>query len=315
MKWKILVSAPYLQPVISEYRQVFEKHQAEIVLPEVNERLSEQELLDLVGEIDGVVAGDDQFTRKVLERAIPRLKVLSKWGTGIDSFDLAACRELGVAVKNTPDAFTHPVADSVLGYILCFARMLPWMDVQMKNGYWGKIPGRALNETTIGVIGVGKIGKAIARRARPFGVKLLGNDLVDMPEDFIDETGIKMVDKEALLAQSDFVTLNCDLNPSSRHLMGSEEFSIMKSTAMICNLARGPIIDETAMVSALRQKRIAGAALDVFEDEPLPQDSPLYRMSNVMLAPHNSNSSPKAWERVHENTLNNLFDTLEGTLE
>ncbi len=315
MKWKILVSAPYLQPVISEYRQVFENNQAEFVLPKVNERLSELELLDLVGEIDGVVAGDDQFTRKVLEKAVPRLKVLSKWGTGIDSFDLAACSELGVTVKNTPDAFIHPVADSVLGYILCFARMLPWMDVQMKNGYWEKIPGRALNESTLGIIGVGKIGKAIARRAKPFGVTLLGNDLVALPDDFIDETGIKMTDKETLLTHSDFVSLNCDLNPTSRHLMGPAEFSMMKPTAMICNLARGSIINEGAMISALLQKNIAGAALDVFEDEPLPQDSPLYRMNNVMLAPHNSNSSPKAWKRVHENTLKNLFDTLEGTLE
>jgi D-3-phosphoglycerate dehydrogenase len=315
VKWRILVSAPYLQPVIDEYRQLFEAHQAEIVLPQVNERLSEQELLDLVGEIDGVVAGDDQFSRKVLERAVPRLKVISKWGTGVDSFDHDACRELGVVVRNTPGAFTDPVADSVLGYILSFARKLPWMDAEMKKGAWMKISGRALSETTLGIIGVGKIGKAIARRARPFGVKLLGNDLVDMSKGFIDETGIEMVDKEILLAQADFVSLNCDLNPTSRHLMSSEEFSMMKPTAVICNLARGPIIDETAMVSALQQKRIAGAALDVFENEPLPQDSPLYRMNNVMLAPHNSNSSPKAWKMVHENTLNNLFDTLEGTLE
>lgn len=312
MKWRILVSAPYLQPVIDEYRQLFDAHHAEIVLPKVNERLSEDELLGLVGEIDGVVAGDDQFTRKVLEKAVPRLKVLSKWGTGVDSFDHAACRELGVAIRNTPDAFTNPVADSVLGYLLCFARKLPWMAAHMKGGGWDKIPGRALNETTLGIIGVGRIGQAVARRAQPFGITILGNDPVFPPEDFISAVGIDMVGKDALLKSSDFISLNCDLNPTSHHLIGAAEFDMMRSSAVVINLARGPIIDELALISALQIQSLAGAALDVFVNEPLPQGSPLRAMGNVMLAPHNSNSSPKAWRRVHESTLQNLFETLEG---
>ena len=312
MKWRILVSAPYMQPVIDDYRSVFEEHNAEIVLPRVNERLTEAELFEFMGDIDGVVAGDDCFTERVLLQALPRLKVISKWGTGIDSFDLDACKKLGVAVRNTPDAFTDPVADSVLGYVLCFARKLPWMDLQMKGGLWDKIPGRALNESTLGVIGVGRIGKAIVRRAKTFGMRLLGHDLIGMPDEFIAETGIEMVDRERLLRESDFVTLNCDLNPTSRHLMNTGEFRLMKSTAAIINLARGPIINEQALVNALQQGEIAGAALDVFEEEPLPDDSPLKKMNNILLAPHNSNSSPKAWTRVHENTLKNLFNVLEG---
>lgn len=312
MKWRILVSAPYLQPHINQFRPVFEAHGAEIVLPEVHERLSEKELLSLVGEIDGAVAGDDRFTRKVLEKATPRLKVISKWGTGIDAFDQQACQDLGVVIKNTPDAFTDPVADSVMGYVLAFARRLPWMDRQMKDGIWDKIPGQALNESTLGVIGVGKIGKAIVRRARAFDMKILGNDLVEMPEAFIRETGIEMVPRERLLSEADFVTVNCDLNPTSLHLMGEKEFMTMKSSAVIVNLARGPIIDETTLISALQNKVIAGAALDVYEDEPLPLESPFLKMDNVLLAPHNSNSSPKAWTRVHINTLQNLFDVLEG---
>ncbi len=136
MKWRILVSAPYMQPVIERIRHVFEEYSAEIILTRVNERLSEDELLGLMGDIDGVVAGDDHFTVKVLEKAVPRLKVLSKWGTGIDSFDLEACERLGIAVRNTPNAFSEPVADSVMGYILNFARQLPAMDQQMKSGLW-----------------------------------------------------------------------------------------------------------------------------------------------------------------------------------
>ena len=312
MKWRILVSAPYLQPVIEQFRPMFDAYNAEIILPEVHERLSEEDLLDLVGDIDGVVAGDDRFTRKVLEKAVPRLRVISKWGTGIDSFDQKACREFGVVIRNTTDAFTHPVADSVLGYVLCFARKLPWMDQQMKLGVWDKMPGRALNESTLGIIGVGRIGKAIALRAKYFGVRILGNDLVEMPEDFLNESGIEMIPKEQLLQESDFVTLNCDLNPTSRHLMGLREFQTMKSSAVVINLARGSLIDESALVTVLTSGGIAGAAMDVFEEEPLPDNSPLRGMENVLLAPHNSNSSPKAWARVHEYTLKNLFEALEG---
>lgn len=310
MKWRVLVSAPYMQPVIDRFRPIFEQHEIEVVVPPVAERLSEEDLLQWLGDIDGVIAGDDRFTERVLTSA-PRLKVISKWGTGIDSFDLDACKSLGIAVRNTPNAFSEPVADSVLGYILCFARQLPWMDQDMKDGQWEKIPGRALSECTLGVIGVGNVGKAVVRRAISFGTHVLGNDLVHMPPEFLSETRIEMVQKEDLLREADFVSLNCDLNPTSLHLMSDYEFSMMKDSAYIVNLARGPIIDEQALIRALAEQEIAGAALDVFENEPLREDSPLRQMDNVLLAPHNSNSSPQAWDRVHDSTIRNLLDELQ----
>jgi D-3-phosphoglycerate dehydrogenase len=313
MKWKILVSAPYMQPVLDDYRPMFAAHQAELVVPEVRERLSEAELLQLMGDIDGVIAGDDHFTARVLEKATPRLKVISKWGTGIDAFDQQACRRLGVAIRRTPGAFTEPVADSVMGYVLSFARKLPWMDQQMKEGIWDKIPGRALHETVLGIIGLGDIGRAVAKRARAFGVPVLANDIIEIPAEVIEQTGVTMVARDELLRQSDFVSLNCDLNPTSFHLMDAAAFGLMKRGAIVINMARGPIVYETALIEALQSEQIAGAALDVFEHEPLPQDSPLKAMSNVMLAPHNSNSSPAAWLRVHENTISNLFEALEGS--
>jgi D-3-phosphoglycerate dehydrogenase len=310
LKFKVLVSAPYMQPVIDRFRPFFDEHGIELVVPPVAERLSESELLEWITDIDGVIAGDDRFTERVLKEA-SRLKVISKWGTGIDSFDLDACRRLGIEVRNTPNAFSEPVADSVMGYILCFARHLPWMDHDMKHGGWQKIPGRALWECTLGVIGVGNVGKAVIRRAFAFGMRVLGNDLLKMPEDFIRETGTQMVEKDDLLAQADFVSLNCDLNPTSFHLISDGELSVMKPSAYIINLARGPIIDEPALIRALQDKQISGAALDVFEIEPLPKESPLRRMNNVFLSPHNSNSSPKTWERVHQSTVKNLIEVLE----
>jgi D-3-phosphoglycerate dehydrogenase len=309
-KWKVMVSAPYMQPVIDRFKPQFKKAGIGTFLPTVHERLSETELLPLMADIDGVICGDDRFTRRVLTAA-KRLRVISKWGTGIDSIDREAAAQLGIRVCNTPNAFTEPVADSVLAYMLSFTRKTPWMDRAMKAGEWEKIPGCCLSECTLGIIGVGNIGRAVARRASAFGMNVLGSDPIAVPVEVVQETGIQMVAIDELLRSSDFVSMNCDLNASSVHLMSDRQFSMMKPNGVLINTARGPIVDEAALARALRAKRIAGAALDVFEVEPLPHDSPLLQMGNVLLAPHNSNSSPAAWERVHQNTIKNLIDGLD----
>ncbi len=311
MRWKILVTAPYMIPVIDRFRPLFEEKDAELIIPDVQERMEEHDLLPIIGDIDGVIAGDDRFTRRVLDAA-PKLKVLSKWGTGIDSFDQEACKQLGIVIGNTPNAFSEPVADSVLGYMLAFARNIPFLDRHIKDHHWKKIPGRSLRECTLGVIGVGNVGKTVIRRAYGFGMQILGTDPVIPPEEFLSQYGVKMVTQDELLRQSDFVSVNCDLNTTSYHLMNEVAFKAMKSDAVIINTARGPIVDEIALVKALQNQEIGGAGLDVFEFEPLPSDSPLLQMDNVLLAPHNSNSSPEAWERVHHNTIKNLFDVLEA---
>ena len=306
----ILLSAPYMLPFLDRFRPVLERYGLGLLVPEVRERLEEVALLKYAGQFDGAICGDDRYTVRVLEACSPRLKVISKWGTGIDSIDAAACSRLGIKLCRTTDAFTMPVADSVMGYILAFARRLFWMDKAIKVGEWEKIPGRALNECTLGIIGVGNIGKALTRRARAFGMKVLGNDIIEIDQFFIIETGIQMTDLDALLAESDFVSVNCDLNPTSHHIINARTLSLMRPTAVLVNTARGPLVDEAALVAALQEGAIGGAGLDVFEVEPLPADSPLKQMDNVMLAPHNSNSSPAAWERVHWNTIRNLLDGL-----
>jgi D-3-phosphoglycerate dehydrogenase / 2-oxoglutarate reductase len=306
----VLFSAPYMLPSLDRFRPVLERHGLELITPEVHERLDESRLLQYAGQFDGTICGDDQYTSAVLEACAPRLKVISKWGTGVDSIDAAACTRLGVKLCRTPNAFTLPVADTVMGYMLAFARRQPWMDAAMRVGIWDKIPGRALHECTLGIIGVGNIGKALARRARPFGMTILGTDIVEIDHVFIAETGIRMTSLDELLSASDFVSLNCDLNPTSHHLMNPRTLSLMRHEAVLINAARGSIVDEAALVSALQTGTIAGAALDVFEIEPLPEDSPLKKMENVLLAPHNANSSPSAWERVHWNTIRNLIEGL-----
>ena len=306
----ILFSAPYMLLSIDRFRPVLEHYGMDLITPVVHERLEEADLLKYAGQFDGAISGDDRFSESVLEACAPRLKVISKWGTGIDSIDAAACSRLGVKLCRTANAFTLPVADSVMGYLLAFARYLPRMDKAMKAGVWDKIPGRALHECTLGIIGVGTIGKTLTRRARAFGMRVLGNDIVEIDHVFIAETGIQMTSLENLLATSDFVSVNCDLNPTSRHLINARTLRLMRKESILINCARGPIVDEAALVESLEAGVIGGAALDVFEVEPLPSDSHLIQMSNVMLAPHNSNSSPAAWERVHWNTIKNLIEGL-----
>ncbi|HET9906443.1 MAG TPA: phosphoglycerate dehydrogenase [Anaerolineales bacterium] len=310
MKYTVLLTAPYMIPFVDRFKPVFDQYDIEVIVPDVKERMEEADLLDYAGQFDGAICGDDRYTERVISACAPRLKVISKWGTGIDSIDAAACSRYEIKIGRTLNAFTLPVADSVFGYILAFARRQPWMDREMKSGKWEKIPGKSLSESVLGVIGLGNIGKAVTRRAMAFGMKVYGTDIIEIDPKFIAETGIEMTDLASLLSNSDYISINCDLNPTSHHLMDSDTFALMKPNAILINTARGPIVDEKALITALQNAQIAGAALDVFEHEPLPLDSPLLKMDNVMLAPHNSNSSPGAWEKVHWNTIRNLLDGL-----
>ncbi|HJY30346.1 MAG TPA: phosphoglycerate dehydrogenase [Pyrinomonadaceae bacterium] len=310
MTWRVLISAPKFLSVIEEFRPRLEAAGVEIVIVAVRERLSEAELLAVVETIDGAICGDDQFTETVLHAA-PRLKVISKWGTGIDSIDTRAAAKLGIRVCNTPNAFTDAVADTTLGYMLGFARGLLSMDCDVRRGLWTKPDLVSLRECTLGVVGVGNIGKAVVRRARAFGTRVIGTDPIALDSSFIAETGLVMTSLSRLLEEADFVSLHCDLNPTSFHLIGRNELEAMKSSAYLINTARGPIIDEPALVDALREKLIAGAALDVFEVEPLPSDSPLRDFPNCLLATHNANNSREAVRRVHESTITNLLNALQ----
>ncbi len=307
----VLLTAPYMIPFRERFQPVFDYYGLEVLVPAVEERMEAADLLAYAGQFDGTICGDDRYTPEVIQACLPRLKVISKWGTGIDSIDKAFANANGVLVGNTPNAFTIPVADTILGYMLAFARRQPWMDAAMKRGEWQKIAGHSLGECTLGVVGVGNIGKAALRRAQAFGMTLLGTDIIDIDPAFVAEVGVEMTSLENLLAGADFVALTCDLNPTSRHIVNAETLAQMKPGAVVINAARGPLVDEPALIAALQSSHLGGAALDVFEYEPLPKDSPLLTMDNVMLAPHNANSSPRAWEAVHWNSIRNLLQGLD----
>ena len=312
MNKTIIFSAPYMMTSVERFRKVLEGHYGiEMIVPDVKQKLLEEDILKYAGQFDGTICGDDVYSPRVIEACSPRLKVISKWGTGIDAIDKEACKKFGVMIGNTPNAFTIPVSESAIGYMLTFARGLAKMNRTMHEGAWDKPPITTLSETTVGIIGAGNIGQAVARRIHAFGCRILMNDLVTIKPDFLIENHIEQVPLEQLLNESDFVTCHTDLNPTSRHLINAKTLAMMKPTAYLINTSRGPVVDEEALAEALSAGKIAGAGMDVFETEPLPMDSPLRAMPNVLIAPHNCNFSPLACERVHWNTIKNCLIGLD----
>lgn len=312
-QYKVLVTAPPILPHVHEYESIFKNANATIVTPDfiVEESLRERELNRLLVDIDGILCGDDFLTESVLKQA-NKLKVISKWGTGVDSIDLTAAQKLGIKVCRVTDVFAAPVADTVLAYILLFARQIPQKNKVIQQCDWHKVKSFALNELSLGVVGVGHIGQAVLERAAAFGMKLYGCDVNPVDHHFLEKYNIELLSLEDLLKCSDFVSLNCSLNQSTYKLMSKETLGYMKKTAYLINTARGRLVDEQALIQALHNQEIAGAALDVFEVEPLPHDSCLRNLDNVWLSPHNSNGSPAVFRKVDEVSIYNVLEALES---
>jgi D-3-phosphoglycerate dehydrogenase len=310
MKWRVLVTCPHLQRTIDRYRDWLTEQGVELEVPSLVQQLSEEELLDMIPRFDGVIAGDDPFTERVLEKG-KRLKVVAKWGIGLDAIDQTAAQRLGIHVCNTPDVFADEVADVTIGYMILLVRQLHQLDRAVRRGEWVKIPGQSLKGKTLGVIGVGSIGRATIERATVMGMKVLGYDVATVPEDFVAKTQLQLVELDTLLEQSDFISLHCNLTSDNYHLLGKREFSSIKPGSYLINTARGALIDEEALVDALQQKRLAGAALDVFEREPLPQEHPLRQFDNCIFGTHNASNTEEAVDHVNQMAIDNLLKVLQ----
>jgi len=229
-----------------------------------------------------------RVTRTTLSGADSRLRLVARFGVGYDSIDVPACTEQGVLLTITPDGVRRPVAASVMAYVLALAHRMFLKDRLVREGRWsekGDFLGMGLMGRTLGVIGVGNIGREVLKLAKPFDLRLLGHDPHVDPAD-VRDLGVTMTDLDTLLAESDFISVNCLLDERTRGLIGPAQFSRMKPSAYFINTSRGPVVQEAALVEALRTRSIQGAAIDVFEDEPTPMDNPLLAFDNVILAPH-----------------------------
>ena len=245
---------------------------------------TEEQLIALLQGVEGVIAGQDRFTARVMDAA-RSLKVISRTGVGYDAVDVAAATARGVAVCTTPGTNKMAVAEYAFTLILACARRLLENLSEVPRGVWKRHEGQDLFGGTIGIVGLGSIGKEVALRAHAFGMRVLAHDVV-RDEAFAAEQQVGYVSLEDLLMESDFVTLHTFLDKGSYHLINAERLALMKPTAYLINTARGGIVDVQALARALKEGRIAGAALDVFEEEPLPADSPLRGLDNAYLSAH-----------------------------
>ena len=275
----------------------------------VDERLEEKDLLPIIGKYDGILCGDDRITQAVIDVAV-NLKVIVKWGTGIDSINKIYAEEKGIQVFRTPNAFTEPVADSTLAFMLNEVRGIGRNDRIVKSGGWDKPQGYTLSEKVIGLIGFGDIGQAVARRLLPFGPKILVNDIKLLSDELITTLGVVHATKEEIYESCDIISLHCDLNTTSEFLLNKEAFLKMKKRPYIINTARGPLIKEVDLLNALQTGLISGVGMDVFEHEPLALDNPLRSLDMVTASCHNTNSSTLCWDKVHRNSLEMMREAL-----
>ncbi|WNG19359.1 2-hydroxyacid dehydrogenase [Cystobacter fuscus] len=257
----------------------------------------------------------DRIDEALLAQA-PHLRVVSNVAVGHDNIDVGACTARRIAVGNTPGVLTETTADFAFALLLGLARRVAEADAYVRAGQWrtwepGLLLGPDVHGATLGIVGLGAIGAAVARRARGFGMRLLYVNRRARPE-LEAELGLTRVDKATLLAQADVVSLHVPLSPETRHWLGRAELAAMKPGALLVNTARGPVVDQSALVDALRSGHLGGAALDVTDPEPLPLDSPLLHLPRVLLAPHIASASHATRGRMASMAVDNLLAALEG---
>ena len=306
---RVLITCPQMLRHADEYRTRLAAVGIDADTPDVVQQLSEDELVAIIDRYDGAIAGDDPYTARVFEHAT-RLRIVSKWGVGVDNIDLEAAEARGIRVSNTPGAFGDEVADVIVGYLVLLARQLHRTDARAKAGEWPKIRGFSLAGKTLGVIGLGAIGRGVVRRALAMDMRVLGQDVDPAAEQRSALLGTEIVTIPELLRQADVVSLSCPLTPASRHLLDAVALGTMKPGSYLINASRGGLVDEPALIEALASGHLAGAALDVFEVEPLPAGSPLRDFENVILGAHNASNTEEASQRVNELALENLLDGL-----
>lgn len=306
---RILISCSHLQETFDRYADTFEAAGIEVELPEVEQALREEELVRMIDRFDGAIVGDDEISERVLDEA-DNLAVIVKWGIGVDGIDIETAKERGIPVHNTPGMFGDEVADVVVGYLVMLARHLHEIDRSVRDGSWHQPRGTSLGGKTLGIVGVGSIGEAVAQRGAAMGMDLVGHDVVPIDKTVVEETGLEPLDLDELLEHADAISLNCPLTEDTHHLLDREAFARMQEGTLLVNTARGPLIDEGALLEALEDDTVAGAALDVFETEPLPEDHPLIERDDVILGAHNSSNTLEAVLRTNEEAIEILFDEL-----
>ena len=304
---KVLVTCPPMLGLINEFKGYAENLNINLVSTNVTQILSEKEIIDLLPSYDGWIIGDDPATRLVFEAGKKgNLKAAVKWGIGIDNVDLSACKDLEIPIINTPFMFGSEVADIALAYIIGLARSLFYIHVEnMFNNAWVKPAGISLAEKNIAVIGLGDIGRQLVRRLIACDMKVTAYD------PFVQVSEIPLISREIWpnsIENMDFIVFTCSLTKENKHMLNSKTLQLCKKGVYIINVARGPLIDQEALIFALKSGKVQAVALDVFEEEPLEENSLLRHMPFNILGSHNASNSKDAVRRASFSAIDNMFN-------
>jgi len=306
---KVLVTCPPMLGMIESFRHMFEAKGVELTAPPVVQTLSVEELKEIVPQHDGWIIGDDPATREVFSAGkAGKLKAAVKWGIGVDNVDFNACKDLDIPIINTPNMFGGEVADIAVGYVIALARETFQIDSGVRAGAWPKPRGISLAGKTVALIGYGDIGRNAAKRLLAADMRVIAYDPVASQSP--GTTSVEFAQWPERISEADFIVVTCALTPSSYHMINAETLAMAKAGVRVINVGRGPIVDETALISALASGHVYSAALDVFEIEPLPGDSPLRQHPRCVFGSHNASNTADAVQRTSEIAIGKLFSYL-----
>ena len=304
---RVLVTCPPMLRRMDDFMHLFESRGVEVTLPEVVQTLSVSELKELVPQHDGWIIGDDPANREVMEIGVQgRLRSAVKWGAGVDTVDFQAAKELGLPIQNTPGMFGGEVADVAVAYVIGLARELYWIDREVRAGNWSKPSGISLAGRKVALVGMGHIGRQTARRLQACDMVVRGYDPY-----FQGETDVDLREWPDGIEEADFLVLTCALTDENRHMVNERILNQCKPGLRVVNVARGPLIAEDALCDALSSGHVHSAALDVFETEPLPEQSPLRGFERCILGTHNGSNTIDAVRRTSELAISILFEQFE----
>ena len=307
---RILLTTTSFQDTPGEHHQLLESQGYEIQ----RERgpLPEEVMLNLVGDFDGILCGDDAFTRPVLEKCLPRLKVLSKYGIGLDKIDVEAATELGIPVTYCPGVNHTTVAEHAFGLMLALFRQIPEQNALVHQGKWKRMTGHELMGKTLGILGMGRIGKEVIKRGCAFGMEVVAFDPY-WDEKFAKEYGVERKrEAEEVLRVADVLGLHLNLSQENAHFLNEERIKLLKKECVVINTSRGGLVDQNAIAQAIREERMAGYGADVVDPEPIQPDNPLIGLERVVLTPHIGSRTFESVGRQAMMATRNLIQVLNG---
>lgn len=310
MAKKVLVTATNYSTYCSAAKALLEENGVEVIENPYGRPMTREELLTAVGDIDGVVVGVDTWNEEIFAHA-PKLRAMARFGVGVDNIDLAAAKAHGIQVTNAKGMNSNPVAELTVGLILSTLRNVPAFNASIREGKWDRFMGRDLAGMTVGLLGFGDIAQRVAKKLSGFDVSICAYDLYPNLEK-ARELNVEMVSMEEALHRADVVCMHLPSLPATHHIMDVRTFGMMKDGSYFINTARGALVDETALAQALQSGKLTAAAIDVFDQEPVRRDNPLFALPNLFATPHTAAETYDTYHNVGLATARQLLDVFAG---